>query len=137
MDTPLYTYFDNGNKRYITDKDIRAAVKNAATALDYQNTRGIPLSHINTHSLRIGGACALALAGYDDVQIMKMGRWRGATFQEYIRENLSNYSEGMSTKMKEVHGFVQIDSGAFTNVTDSCCDIKNDYNSHKSVAAAA
>ena len=137
MNTPLYTYFDSDKKRYITDKDVRAAIKLAATELDYQNTRGIPLSHINTHSLRIGGACALALAGYNDTQIMKMGRWRGATFQEYIRENLSNYSEGMSTKMKEVHGFVQIDSGAFTDITDRCCDIGNDYTSHRSVAAAA
>ena len=137
MDTPLYTFYENGSQGHITDKDIRAAVKKAATALDYQNTRGIPLSHINTHSLRIGGACALALAGYSDTQIMKMGRWRGATFQEYIRENLSNYSEGKSTKMKEVHGFVQIDAGAFTNVTDHCCDSTNDYSSHRSTAAAA
>jgi len=89
IDTPLYTYFDSDKKRYITDKDVRAAIKLAATELEYQNTRGIPLSHINTHSLRIGGACALALAGYNDTQIMKMGRWRGATFQEYIRERTS------------------------------------------------
>ena len=135
MNTPLYSYFSQGQANHVYDKDIRESVRMAATALDYLNTRGIPLSHINTHSLRIGGACSLALAGYSDTQIMKMGRWRGRTFQEYIRENLSNYSEGMSTKMREVHGFVQIDAGAFTDVTHSC--ITKDYNVHKSTAAAS
>lgn len=120
QDTPLYTYWDNGQKGQVTDQDIRDAIKLAALALDYPHTRGIPISQINTHSLRIGGACALALAGYSDTQIQKMGRWRGATFKEYVRENLSNYSEGMSKAMSEVHGFVCLDSAAFTDVTSLC-----------------
>jgi len=39
---------------------------------------------VDTHSLRSGGANALALAGYTETQIQKMGRWKGATFKEYI-----------------------------------------------------
>ena len=92
----------------------------AAAACDYPATRGTPIDLINTHSLRIGGACALALAGYSDTQIQKMGRWRGATFKEYVRENLSNYAEGMSTAMKKVHGFVNIDVGTYTDVSAQC-----------------
>ena len=45
-----------------------------------------------------------------------MGRWRGATFKEYIREQLACYSKGMSTSMKKVHGFVNIAGGADTDV---------------------
>ncbi|EJK67317.1 hypothetical protein THAOC_11668, partial [Thalassiosira oceanica] len=37
-------------------------------------------NRVNTHSLRAGGANALALSGYSDREIMKMGRWRGTTF---------------------------------------------------------
>ena len=59
----------------------------------------------------------MALAGYSDTQIQKMGRWRGATFKEYIRENLSNYTEGMSRAMKNIHGFVNIDAGAYKDVS--------------------
>ncbi len=42
----------------------------------------------------------MALSGYSDTQIQKMGRWKGATFKEYIREELECYSAGMSLHMK-------------------------------------
>ena len=118
--TPLSAYFEGGSQKFVTDQHIRDAIKHAATALMYPTTRGTPIRLINTHSLRIGGACALALAGYSDTQIQKMGRWRGATFKEYVRENLSNYAEGMSKAMKKVRGFVNIDAGAYTDVTSLC-----------------
>jgi hypothetical protein len=61
----------------------------AAAALDYPSLKEIPIKRINTHSLHSGGANALALSGYSDMQIQKMGRWKGATFKEYIREELA------------------------------------------------
>ena len=119
--TPLFTYFDEkGKQGTVSDQDIREAIKTAATECDYPGTRGMPIKLINTHSLRIGGACALALAGYSDTQIQKMGRWRGETFKEYVRENLSNYAEGMSKAMMKKHYFVNIDSGTYTDVSSIC-----------------
>ena len=46
-----------------------------------------------------------------------MGRWRSATFKEYIREELACFSEGMSTKMKQRFSFVNIAGGVYTDVT--------------------
>jgi hypothetical protein len=43
------------------------------------------------HSLQIGGANALSLAGYSDQQLQKMGRWRSETFKEYVCEQLSTF----------------------------------------------
>ncbi len=40
------------------------ALKVAALALNYPVVKGIPIKHINTHSLQNDGANALALAGY-------------------------------------------------------------------------
>ena len=134
--TTLFTYFENGKPCCITDQDIRDAVKMAARALDYEGTRGTPYNLINTHSLRIGGACALALAGYDDTQICKMGRWRSQAFREYIRENLSNYAEGMSKAMKKCHYFVNIDSGTYTDVS-TICELDDNGNVLLQPAAAA
>jgi hypothetical protein len=37
-----------------------------------------------------------------------MGRWKGVTFKEYIREELACYSAGMSSKMKQNFKFVNI-----------------------------
>ena len=90
----------------------------ASPNLDYFGTWGIPVGRVDTHSLRSGGANALALAGYDDTQIQKMGRWRGATLKEYIRDELASYASGMSKAMKQKFQFVNIASGAYADVVD-------------------
>jgi hypothetical protein len=75
----------DGIKLDITAENISRALKSvAAEELQYPTCKGIPIERINTHSLRSGGANALALAGYSDTQMQKMGRWWGATFKEYI-----------------------------------------------------
>ena len=53
---------------------MRIALKLAGATLNYPSDKGIPIDRINTHSLRSGGANALALAGYSDTQIQKMGQ---------------------------------------------------------------
>ena len=67
---------------------MRDNLKWAAEQLDYDGQYGIPVDRIDTHSLWMGGANAFALSGYSDTQIQKMGRWRGATFKEYIQEEM-------------------------------------------------
>ena len=47
-----------------------------------------------------------------------MGRWRGATFKEYIREELACYAAGMSTDMRQRFNFVNIAGNAFHDITD-------------------
>ena len=44
-----------------------------------------PVINLNTHSLRIGGATLLSLAGVPDSIIKKMGRWKSDCFKKYIR----------------------------------------------------
>jgi hypothetical protein len=77
------SYWTKGAKSDVTAENISRALKSAGTELQYHTNKGIPISRINTHSLRSGGANALALVRYSDTQIQKMGRWRGATFKEY------------------------------------------------------
>ncbi len=47
-----------------------------------------------------------------------MGRWRRATFKEYIREELACYARGMSQDMKGKFNFVNITENAFTEIPD-------------------
>jgi hypothetical protein len=78
----------------------------------------------------------LSLAGYSDRQIQKMGRWRGKTFKEYVREQLSNFSEGMSKSTRKCFGFVNVDEGGvFHDVTSTVTAME--YNVEVSVASAA
>jgi len=116
--TLLSTLWVNNTQTDITAEHISRALKSAATELQYPTNKGIPITRINTHSLRSGGANALALAGYSDTQIQKMGRWRGATFKEYIQEKLACYAQNMSRDMKRKFNFVNIAGNAFTDIPD-------------------
>ena len=118
--TFLSAFFESQTTRGdVTDNDIRRELKAAAIALDYETQFNIPISRIDTHSLRAGGANALHLAGYSDREIMKMGRWRGKTFMEYIQEQLSTFTRGMSTNMSRRFHFVNIEGGVLRDITHS------------------
>lgn len=124
----LSAYFIDSTRHDVTAEDMSRALKFAAASLDYPSLKRIPVERVDTHSLRSGGANALALAGYSDTQIQKMGRWRGATFKEYIREELTSFSAGMSTSMKQKFNFVNVAAGAYHNVTDvTAAVVATDY----------
>jgi hypothetical protein len=133
-ETWLSAVFVDGARQDFKDSDIRAALKMAAGALDYPAAKGIPVAKVDTHSLRIGGANALSLSGYSKKEIQKMGRWRGETFLEYIRESLCSFSEGMWTKMKKNFGFVSLEGGVYDDVTESI--LESEYNMNPSAACA-
>jgi hypothetical protein len=116
--TFLFSYWTKGTKANVTAENISRALKSALTELQYPTNKGIPISRINTHSLHSGSTNALALAWYLDTQIQKMGQWRGATFKEYIREELACYARGMSRDMKQKFNFVNIAGNAFTQIND-------------------
>ena len=134
-ETNLSTFFEHSTGAEVTDRDISAALKDAATCLAYPEKKGIPIDRIDTHLLRIGGANALSLSGYSDREIQKMGRWRGETFKEYVREQLSNFSEGMSRAMKKSFGFFNVEGGAFKDITKAV--VSMEYNQCVSNGASA
>ena len=111
-----HDYWSDGTRADVTAEHISRALKLAAIELQYPTNKGIPVSRINTHSLRSGGANALSLSGYSDTQIQKMGRWRGATFKEYIREELACYARNMSRDMKQKFKFGKIAGNVFTEI---------------------
>ena len=125
----------DGTRYDVTGEDISKGLKMVATLLHYPTTRGIPIKCIDTHSPCSGGTNALALSGYSNRQIQKMGRWKGATFKEYICEEPACYSVGMSTNMKRTFKFVNVSGNAYNDITATC--IKEDYNINPSGAAAA
>ncbi len=134
-ETFLSAVFTEEGRCDVTDKNITEALKAAAGSLQYPEMRGIPLERFNTHSLRVGGANALALSGYNEMQIQKMGRWRGDTFKTYIREQLANFSEGMSRAMKKSFGFVNVEGGVLHDITNTVTGLA--YNVAVSEGAAA
>ena len=124
--TFICAYWIDGKRYNVTDDNISKAVKRAAATLHYPLYRGIPIDRIDTHSLRIGGACALALNGFSEMHIQKMGRWRGDTFKEYVREELHCFSDGMAKAMKQCFKFVNVTGHALTDITSQIVNGKLD-----------
>ena len=116
-DTPLSAYWEDGERKDVDNGDIRVALKDAAEELHYPFMRGIDINQVDTHSLRCGGANALHLAGCSDRVIMKMGRWKSKTFLEYIREELGNFSSGISRKMARSLKYVNVTGDRWSDVT--------------------
>ena len=69
---------------------------------------GINTDLVGPHSLRVGGATALKLAGTEDTTIMKMGHWSGLTFLQYIHNQIAHLSAGLSAKMSKSISFISI-----------------------------
>ena len=116
--TFLSAYWAEGKRCDVNDEDMRTNLKWAAVELNYPTKKGIPEELVDTHSLRIGGANALSLSGYSDREIQKMGRWRGQTFKDYVREQIASFSEGMAKNMKRKFNFVNVCAGAHNGLVD-------------------
>jgi hypothetical protein len=67
--TFICAYWMDGQAYNVTDNNISKALKRAAATLQYPLYQGIPIKQTDTHSLRIGRACALALNGFSEMHI--------------------------------------------------------------------
>ncbi len=122
----ICAYWMEGQAYNVTDDNISKALRRAATTLQYPLYQGIPIEQIDTYSLRIGGACALALSGFSEMHIQKMGRWRGDTFKEYVRKELHCFSDGMAKAMKQCFQFVNVTGHALTDITSQIFNKKSE-----------
>ncbi len=69
--TFICAYYMDGQAYNATAEDISTALKRATTMLQYPLYRRIPIKRIDTHLLRISGACDLALNGFSEMHIQK------------------------------------------------------------------
>ena len=89
LDYPLMTVRDqrrSGGLRAITRDEAAAFIKRLAVA------RGYDADRYSTHSMRAGGATALAVKGVEPRLIKLAGRWKSDAFLGYIRGNTADYA---------------------------------------------
>lgn len=109
-DELLCAYFDHLGKSHVTNNDMLKLVRAAGVALQLEK-KGFPSERLGTHSLRAGGAMAMAVNGETDRNIKKMGRWSTDTFLMYIHEQISHLTKGISDKMSQPFPFFNVDGG--------------------------
>ena len=64
---------------------------------------GVPPARLGTHSLRIGGACAIYHGCRDLEQVRRFGRWATSVFHVYLWEAAGD-AKGLAAKMVVPHG---------------------------------
>ena len=95
------------------DRDITTMVRLAAVDLNLAE-RGFPPSRVGSHSLRAGGAVALAVNGASRDMIKKIGRWSSDTFLMYIHDQISHLTKGVAERMATPFPFTNVE-GATTS----------------------
>ena len=63
------------------------------------------------------GANTLSLLGYPDGEIQTIDWWKSDIFKEYISNQLTDFSKGMSKSMKTLFNFVNIEGGMYHDIT--------------------
>ena len=69
---------------------------------------GFSHKEVGTHSIQSGFAMELYLAKVYTETIMIMGRWASSSFLQCIHIQVSDFSKGISTLMKNNHAFYTI-----------------------------
>jgi hypothetical protein len=105
----LCEYFMDDCWHSVTSTDIIRMVRASAKLLNLGD-QGIDPDLIGAHSLRAGGAMALKLHGFDDITIMKVGRWTSLTFTQYIHNQIAHLAKDISQKMSIPLPFLNIAS---------------------------
>lgn len=106
-DTELGTTFHGTRRSRVTDTNVRDMVRLGARN-DNLEAAGYDLTRIGTHSLRAGGAVRLAVAGYADTTIKKLGRWSGETFLKYIQPHIAPITAGCARRMAQPLRFFNV-----------------------------
>jgi hypothetical protein len=96
--TPVNTVLVHGRLVTITSTMMVTSIRSAAFTLG-RDRLGYGPKSFGTHSIRCGAAMAMHLGGCATFVIMITGRWKSAAFMEYIREQVAQFSEGVSQRM--------------------------------------
>ena len=108
-DTTVCSFSDNGSVKQINSTYATSRIKSAVELIG-ENKLGFTRDDVGLHSIRSGGAMAMFLAGVSEIIIQRIGRWESFAFLEYIREQVEDFTYGVSRKM--------LDNENFHHVTD-------------------
>jgi len=86
-DDAFLTY--NEGRDIVSYSQVTTVVKKVASEF------GFDPKHYHMHSLRIGGASTLAMAGKPSHYIQKMGRWKSLAFLQYIHWAVSGMADAL------------------------------------------
>ena len=88
-------------------KEVLKQLRDSAAAVG-ERSLGFPVDFKGTHSIRVGAAMAMFLAGVPCETIQLIGRWRSRTFMKYLRIQVTASTRGVTTKMTSLDSFFTV-----------------------------
>ena len=95
INSPVNLVRSHRNYEYITSRKIRQALRHTVKSIG-ENKLGIKADSVGTHSIRSTFAMILLLDKISLTIIKKLGRWKSDAVICYIRENILDFSKGVS-----------------------------------------
>jgi hypothetical protein len=98
--TPIFNYKSAANRSFlcVTDSAMIIFLRTAVTLIG-EAVLGYKAAEVGTHSIRSGAAMALVLSQHAAWRIMLAGRWKSQALLVYIREQIQQFSKGVSERM--------------------------------------
>ena len=109
------SFGDNNNNITLIRADHVRSKLRAIVELIGEESLGFQKDDIGLHSIRSGGAMAMFLSGTSVIIIMRVGRWSSEAFLEYIRDQIENFTCGVSTNMLKFEEFFNLQSDETTH----------------------
>ena len=91
-------FHDNNKTFEISGTDVVQSLRAAAHAIG-EDSLGFKITDIGTHSIRSGAAMAMYLDEIPVYTIMLIGRWSSDAFLLYIRKQVEQFSQNVSSRM--------------------------------------
>jgi hypothetical protein len=106
----------DGMTRDIQANQVRGRLKSIVTLIGEQ-TLGFTADDVGLHSLRSGGAMAMFLSKTSTIIMMRVGRWSSEAFLEYIREQVQDFTVGVSENMIKYESFFNMNKNPTSQMT--------------------
>ena len=118
-DTTVCTFMNpNGRITNILAPHVRDWLKRIVELIG-EDTLGFTKDDVGLHSIRSGGAMAMFLSKTNTIIMMRVGRWSSDAFLEYIREQVENFTMGVSENMIKYENFFTMNRDPTTNIQSS------------------
>ena len=111
----INTFLSGGKLRLITSTEVCSSIRNTVEVFG-KDDLGFGPTEVGTHSIRSSTAMQLFLGKIPTYQIMIIGRWSSDAFLKYIRRQVQEFSEGLSSTMTE-HEFSPFPTSSISNKT--------------------
>lgn len=104
-----YAVAASGKLATLSAEDLIGVIRHSVAALG-RASLGFGPEDVGTHSIRSGAAMAMHLASVPVHTIMLIGRWESDAFMAYLRAQVLQFTQSVSSKMVSVNHFFHVPS---------------------------